>query len=102
MFDPFFALALVCGPFALAALLAIEAQRTTRKSWLLGASLVLAIPAVWGLSYWVLLVSVVLFGEGMTEAGFRQAMLFSVGVAILIVVASYCWVVHRRKQRVGT
>jgi len=102
MFDPFFPVALICGPLALALLLSVEAKRTTQRIWPLSVSLLLAIPAAWGLSYWLLMIAVILFGEEMNGAGFQRATIFGITASIIIVVASYCLVTYRRKHRAPT
>ena len=102
MFDPFFPVALICGPLAWAILLWVEAKRATPRIWPSSMSILLAVPAAWGLSYWIILTAVILFGEGMNQAGFERAIFFAIMAAIVIVVASYCLVAYRRKHRVST
>lgn len=99
MFDPFFPLALVFGPLALAFLLWGEAKRDTRRIWPRSISLLLAIPAALGLFSWSLMIAVIMFGEGMNPVGFQQASVFAASVAVFIIAASYGFVAYLRRQK---
>lgn len=99
MFDTFFPVALFCGPLALVILLRLEARRTTASFWPQIATIALALPAVWGISYWVLMFAIILFGEGMNQQSFFGTTIISVTTAVLIVIAGYCRLVVRRRLR---
>ena len=102
MLDPLFPVALFCGPLAFAVLLRVEANRNTKSLWPQFTSIILALPAAWGMTYWVLLVAIILLGEGMAEAGFLQTTILSVTVAVLTLIASYCGAALRRRKRISS
>lgn len=99
MFDPFFPITLFCGPLALAFLLWVEAKRDTGGIWPRPNSLLLAIPAAWGLFSWSLMISVILFGEGMNVIGFQQASALAASAAFIIIATSYCFVAYLRSMK---
>ena len=101
MFDPLFPVALVCGPLAWAALLWNEARRATVKIWPSSVSLLLTLPSVWGLSNWATMTAVIIFGDGMNQAGFERAALAAIMAAVCIVIGSYCLLAVRRKRRIS-
>lgn len=100
MLDPFFPIALFCGPLAFAFLISTEAKRTDSTFWPRAATIMLALPAAWGLSYWVLTIAVTVFGERMNAASFSQVEKFATATAIAIVGLGYLLVVRARRRRV--
>ena len=102
MFDPLFPLALICGPLAFIFILNGEARRADRSIWPKILSFVLVLPAVWGLSYWVFIIAVTLFGEGMSQAAFNRWNTFSPMAPAIFLAAIYCWMARRRRRGVAT
>lgn len=100
MFDPLFPVALFSGPLALAVLLRIEVRRETRSIWPRIASVVLALGAMWGLTYWGVIIAVGLFGEGMQDGGLREVTVLAISASVVIVVGGYALVARHRSQRV--
>lgn len=98
MFDPFFPVPLICGPLALAIFLRHEATRNTRSIWPRPKSALLVLAAMWGLTYWGLMLSVVLFGEGFKENGLNRLIALAISASVALVIGSYCLVVRRRTQ----
>ena len=96
MLDPFFPVALFCGPLALLILLRVEARRTTPSFWPRYGSSFLALVAVWGLTFWVSMIGVGLFGERMTEDGFQQLSFLAILISMSLVAASYSVVARQR------
>lgn len=96
VFDPLFPVALFCGPLALAFLVYFQAKCTTRTFWPAFARVGLALVAVWGLTYWGLMIAIGLFGEGMNESGLYQVTLFAM-VAAMALVAGTCGLVAKHR-----
>ncbi|RKF17748.1 hypothetical protein D6851_15945 [Altericroceibacterium spongiae] len=58
-----------------------------------------AIPAAWGLFSWSLMITVILFGEGMDPVGFQQVSAFAAAAAFVVIATSYCFVAYLRRQK---
>ena len=101
MFDPLFPIAMFCGPLALAVLLRIEANHSTRSIWPRLSSALLALAAMWGLTYWGLMIGVLLFGEGMKESELDQLIALAIAASVALVAGCYWLVVRHRAQELS-
>jgi len=100
MFDPLFPIALLGGPLALTILLRLETNRSTRSIWPRLTSVLLALVAMWGLTYWFLMLSVLLFGEGMKAGGLDRLIVLAISASVALVIGGYWMVVRHRTQDV--
>jgi hypothetical protein len=100
MFDPLFPVALFFGPLALAILLRIEGNRITRSILPRFSSVFLAFAAVWGLTYWVAMIAMGMFGEHMREGDFYLVMIVAISASFVIVVVPDYLAARHRKQGV--
>lgn len=90
-------MALLIGPLAFASILKFESQRSTSSQWPHVASVVFALPAVWGVSCWIMLFAVFLFGNGMTRTAFMLLQMLALAIAAAALTAGYVRIVRRRK-----
>ena len=100
MFEPLFPVVLLCGPLALAVFLRIEANRNTCSIWPQPTNVLLALAGMWGLTDWVLMLGVVLFGEGMREGSFDLLIAVSIFASVAFVTGGYWFVSRHRMQDV--
>jgi hypothetical protein len=99
VFDPFFLIPLVLGPFALAWLLRNELRRDERTFRPDGFSILLGILAALGLREWILLIASLSFGTSLEQLPPVDLRSYALWFALILVGVVYLSIASVRMKR---